>query len=113
MCIRDSNTSEEGKLFAAYAGAWKVTDQVRLTMMASFDPNAAVQTLKTSDLITMSDAAYNTATAGLNSIITASIDTTTPLMKSKQDKVYAYSFNWSQQPYPWNIVYGCLLYTSD
>ncbi|MCX5823579.1 MAG: carboxylesterase family protein [Deltaproteobacteria bacterium] len=27
-------------------------------------------------------------------------------MKSKQDKVYAYSFNWSQQPYPWNIVYG-------
>jgi para-nitrobenzyl esterase len=100
------NTSEEGKLFAAYAGAWKVTDQVRLTMMASFDPNAAVQTLKTSDLITMSDAAYNTATAGLNSIITASINTTTPLMKSKQDKVYAYSFNWAQEPYPWNIIYG-------
>ena len=100
------NTSEEGKLFAAYAGAWKVTDQVRLTFMATFNPDAAVQTLLTSDLITMSDAAYITATAGLNSIITASIDTTTPLMKSKQDKVYAYSFNWSQQPYPWNIIYG-------
>jgi para-nitrobenzyl esterase len=100
------NTSEEGKLFAAYVGAWKVTDQVRLTLMATFNPDAAVQTLKTSDLITMSDAAFITATAGLNSIIMASIDKTTPLMKSKQDNVYAYSFNWSQQPYPWNIIYG-------
>ncbi len=101
------NTAREGSLFAAYLGAsgWKVSDLQRGAWMMTFDPDKP-SPLTTADLINNTDDGWITATNGLNSLITASVNATEPLLKAQQDKVYAWSFNWDRAPYPWNIVYG-------
>jgi para-nitrobenzyl esterase len=117
-----SNTAEEGKLFTQ--SAFKISDAVRYDMMIDFNPNAP-STLTLADLL--DPAVINPLTAenytaysfnNPNNVspgpaittvaFVASIDATTARYKTVQDKVYAYQFNWAQQPAPWDVIYGAV-----
>lgn len=114
------NTSEEGKLFTQ--PAFGVDDAQRFSIMYNFDPDAA-SGISLSDLldpeviVPMTADAYNQYSydnaAGLTPgpvfstvLFVGAINQTTGLYKLAQPQIYAYSFNWDQQPEPWNTIYG-------
>ncbi len=116
------NTRDEGKLFAPFlallppAGSppgFIVDDATRFRMMANYDPNAAPQ-LTDADII---NAAYLpvdapgtgwTARTELLDDIFMTVNRIDALeaVKSRQQNVWFYRFDWDEEPAPWNDVYG-------
>ena len=117
-----SNTRDEAKLFSAYLAlspalgglpGMIVTDASRFATMYSFNPDAAT-TLTAASIInsaylpvTTPVTGYNAKTDLLNSIFfIASRDNVLAALKSQQDNVWYYQFNWDKEPGPWNDIYG-------
>jgi para-nitrobenzyl esterase len=114
------NTREEGKLFAsllpAFGGAngWKIDDARRLTLMMSFDPDAATQTLTSADIIDPSYLPVGTPVTGFDArthlvtqlLFEANRDNLLDTMKTRQSNLWSYRLDWAQEAYPWNEVYG-------
>ena len=114
------NTREEGKLFAsllpAFGGAngWKIDDARRLTLMISFDPDAATQTLTSADIIDPSYLPVGTPVTGFDArthlvtqlLFEANRDNLLDTMKTRQSNLWSYRLDWAQEAYPWNEVYG-------
>jgi para-nitrobenzyl esterase len=112
------NTADEGKLFAPYLAllggppGMIVTDAVRFTMMANYNPD--VPSLTDADIlnpaylpVTTPGTGYNAKTALLPSVFTtASRVNALTAVKSQQSNVWFYQFNWANEPTPWNNVYG-------
>ncbi|MGE3345869.1 MAG: carboxylesterase/lipase family protein [Ramlibacter sp.] len=113
------NTAEEGKLFAPFLTlfggppGFKVSDATRFAMMADFNPNAPA-TLTEADVL---DPAYvpsqapitgwNAKTALLGAAFTTpSRDNMLNTLKTRQQNVWYYQFDWAQEPAPWNTLYG-------
>jgi para-nitrobenzyl esterase len=120
--VLSTNAAEEGKLFTQ--GAFKISDAERYDMMINFNPNSP-STVTLADLLdpavinpltaeSYTTYSYNNANgvapppAITTVAFVASIDATTARYKTVQDKVYAYSFNWAQQPAPWDVIYGAV-----
>ena len=112
-------TAEEGKLFAPFLAllggkpGMKITDAERFAMMQLFNPDApatvtAADILDASYLpVTAPGTGYNARTRLLGSVfIDPSRDNLLNTLRSQQDNVWSYQFNWAQQPAPWNDVYG-------
>ncbi|MGJ7574192.1 carboxylesterase/lipase family protein [Variovorax sp. RB2P76] len=114
------NTREEGKLFASllplFGGnpGWKIDDAARLTLMMNFNPDAAVQTLTSGDIIDASYLPVGTAVTGYNAktrlvtslLFEANRDNLLDTMKTRQSNLWSYRLDWAQEAYPWNEVYG-------
>lgn len=114
------NTREEGKLFASllplFGGSpgWKIDDAARLTLMMNFNPDAAVQTLASGDIIDASYLPVGTAVTGYNAktrlvtslLFEANRDNLLDTMKTRQSNLWSYRLDWAQEAYPWNEVYG-------
>ncbi len=114
------NTREEGKLFASllplFGGSpgWKIDDAARLTLMMNFNPDAAVQTLTSGDIIDASYLPVGTAVTGYNAktrlvtslLFEANRDNLLDTMKTRQSNLWSYRLDWAQEAYPWNEVYG-------
>lgn len=114
------NTREEGKLFASllplFGGSpgWKIDDAARLTLMMNFNPDAAVQTLTSGDIIDASYLPVGTAVTGYNAktrlvtslLFEANRDNLLDTMKTRQSNLWSYRLDWAQEVYPWNEVYG-------
>ena len=103
-------------LFLALLGGkpgMKIDDATRFRMMQAFDPDAP-PTLTAADIldpsylpVTAPGTGYNAKTDLLGALFTgASRDNLLQSLRSQQDNVWAYQFNWSQEPAPWNDVYG-------
>lgn len=113
------STGQEGKLFAPFLAllggkpGMKIDDATRFRMMQAFDPDAP-PTLTAADIldpsylpVTAPGTGYNAKTDLLGALFTgASRDNLLQSLRSQQDNVWAYQFNWSQEPAPWNDVYG-------
>ena len=117
-----SNTRDEAKLFSAYLAlspalgglpGMIVTDASRFATMFNFNPEAPT-TLTAADFINAAYlpvstpvTGYNARTDLLNAIFfIASRDNVLGALKSQQDNVWYYQFNWASEPAPWNDVYG-------
>jgi len=117
-----SNTRDEAKLFSAYLAlspalgglpGMIVTDASRFATMLNFNPDAATP-LTAGDFINAAYlpvatpvTGYNARTDLLNAIFfIASRDNVLAALKSQQDNVWYYQFNWDKEPAPWNDVYG-------
>lgn len=113
-------TRDEGKLFAALlplAGGSKpgikIDDATRFAMMQNFDPDAATA-LTSADIIdpvylpaTTPVTGYDAMTARItNAFMVPSRDNLLNTMKTQQSQLWHYQFDWAQEPYPWNEVYG-------
>ncbi len=112
------NTADEGKLFAPYLSllggppGMIVTDAVRFTMMANYNPDAP--SLTDADIldpaylpVTTPGTGYNAKTALLASVFTtASRVNVLTAVTSQQSNVWFYQFSWANEPVPWNDVYG-------
>ena len=113
-------TAEEGKLFAPLLAAlggkpgFKITDAQRFAMMQRFDPDAAPGSLTVGDIIDPSYLPVDAAGTGYNAkmallgrlFINPSRDNLLNTLLTQQSDVWAYRFDWAQQPAPWNTVYG-------
>ena len=113
-------TAEEGKLFAPLLAAlggkpgFKITDAQRFAMMQRFDPDAAPGSLSVGDIIDPSYLPVDAAGSGYNAkmallgrlFINPSRDNLLNTLLTQQSDVWAYRFDWAQQPAPWNTVYG-------
>lgn len=124
-------TGEEGKLFTR--PAFKVTDYQRWTSMLAFNPDdpastpVAVEDLLIPELLPVDRPQVGTCGAegfivgGYNDYanLCGAPATTAqlrqlqdysllPLLASQQPALYAYQWNWNQQPEPWRTVYGAV-----
>ena len=112
-------TAEEGKLFAPFLAllggkpGMKITDAERFAMMQAFNPDAPAMVTVADILdasylpVTAPGTGYNARTRQLGSVfIDPSRDNLLNTLRSQQDSVWSYQFNWAQQPAPWNDVYG-------
>ena len=117
-----SNTRDEAKLFSAYLAlspalgglpGMIVTDASRFATMFNFNPDAAT-TLTAGDFINAAYLPVSTPVTGYNArtdllnmiFFIASRDNVLGALKSQQDNVWYYQFNWDKEPAPWNDVYG-------
>lgn len=116
------NTRDEGKLFPSFlplvggtGNARIVTDAQLFTNHFSYNPDAAPQTT-VEQWIAPSYLPVNAPTTGftaraeaLNRIFfLASRDNVLNALKTKQDDVWYYRFDWDEQPAPWNDIYGAV-----
>lgn len=116
------NTRDEGKLFPSFlplvggtGNARIVTDAQLFANHFSYNPNAAPQTT-VEQWIAPSYLPVNAPTTGftaraesLNRIFfLASRDNVLNALKTKQENVWYYRFDWDEQPAPWNDVYGAV-----
>ena len=116
------NTRDEGKLFPSFlplvggtGNARLVTDAQLFANHFSYNPNAAPQTT-VEQWIAPSYLPVNAPTTGftaraetLNRIFfLASRDNVLNALKTKQENVWYYRFDWDEQPAPWNDVYGAV-----
>lgn len=114
------NTTEEGKLFAQ--ACYKISDMDRFNLMMNFDP-ANPGTLSLADIldpavvIPTTAAQYNILNnnypSPVNSLPSALyiylMDICTKNYKATSGTpIYAYSFEWAQQPEPWKTLYGAV-----
>jgi para-nitrobenzyl esterase len=116
------NTRDEGKLFPSFlpvvggtGNARIVTDAQLFTNHFSYNPNAAAQTtveqwIAPSYLPVSAPTTGFTARAeSLNRIFfLASRDNVLNALKTKQENVWYYRFDWDEQPAPWNDIYGAV-----
>lgn len=117
-----SNTRDEAKLFSAYLAlspvlgglpGMIVNDASRFATMFNFNPDAPT-TLTVGDFlnpaylpVSTPITGYNARTNLLNTIFfIASRDNVLAALKSQQDNIWYYQFNWDKEPGPWNDVYG-------
>jgi para-nitrobenzyl esterase len=116
------NTRDEGKLFPSFlplvggtGNARIVTDAQLFANHFSYNPNAAPQTT-VEQWIAPAYLPVNAPTTGftaraesLNRIFfLASRDNVLNALKTKQENVWYYRFDWDEQPAPWNDVYGAV-----
>lgn len=114
------NTAEEGKLFAPFLtllggkNGLKISDADRFKLMAGFNPDAPTS-LTSADIldasylpVTTPVTGYNAKTALLGNVfMSPSRDNVLNTLVTQQaGKVWHYQFNWAQEPFPWNEVYG-------
>jgi para-nitrobenzyl esterase len=114
------NTTEEGKLFAQ--ACYKISDMDRFNLMMNFDP-ANPGTLSLTDIL--DPAVVDPPTAAqyniLNNVWPSPVnalpsalyiylmDILTKNYKATSGApVYAYSFEWANQPEPWKTLYGAV-----
>lgn len=117
-----SNTRDEGKLFPSFlplvggsGNARLVTDAQLFANHFSYNPNAAAQTT-IEQWIAPSYLPADTPVTGftarsetLNRIFFLnSRDNVLNTLKTKQDNVWYYRFDWDEQPAPWNTIYGAV-----
>lgn len=114
-----SNTRDEGKLFAPFLplfglpAPYIVSDAVRFSMMANFNPDAPA-TLTAGDILHASYLPVTTPTTGFNArtdfinMISFAANNTVMLnaLKAQQPNVWHSQFNWDKMATPWNEVYG-------
>jgi para-nitrobenzyl esterase len=116
------NTRDEGKLFPSFlplvggtGNARIVTDAQLFANHFSYKPDAAPQTT-VDQWIAPTYLPVNAPTTGftaraesLNRIFfLASRDNVLNALKTKQDNVWYYRFDWDEQPAPWNDIYGAV-----
>lgn len=114
------NTAEEGKLFAPFLtllggkNGLKISDADRFKLMAGFNPDAPTS-LTSADIldasylpVTTPVTGYNAKTALLGNVfMSPSRDNVLNTLVTQQaGSVWHYQFNWAQEPFPWNEVYG-------
>ncbi|WP_051303351.1 carboxylesterase/lipase family protein [Comamonas composti] len=113
-------TAEEGKLFAPLFAAlggkpgFKIDDAERFRMMQAFDPDASAGQPREEDIIDTSYLPAQAPGTGYNAMasllgrlfINPSRDQLLNTLRTQQSDVWAYRFDWAQQPAPWNTVYG-------
>jgi para-nitrobenzyl esterase len=119
MPVMAGYTAEEGKLFASLLTAlggkpgFRIDDAARFRMMQSFD----AQSPHAPGLADIIDAAYlpvDTPITGYNARMAQlthvfadpSRDQLLNTLRTQQDQVWSYRFDWARQPAPWNTVYG-------
>lgn len=118
--ILAGNTAEEGKLFQSLfpllpgrKPGFLISDATRFAMMMNYKPDAA-PTVTLSELIDASylppetpGTGYNpTAAFFANNFFYPSRDNVLNTLKTQQQNVWYYQFNWAQEPAPWNTIYG-------
>lgn len=117
-----SNTRDEGKLFPSFlplvggtGNARIVTDAQLFSNHLTYNPNAAPQStveqwIQASYLPVNAPITGFTARAEtLNRVFFLnSRDNVLNALKSKQDNVWYYRFDWDKQPAPWNDIYGAV-----
>ena len=116
------NTRDEGKLFPSFlplvggsGNARIVTDAQLFTNHFSYNPNAAAQTT-VEQWLAPSYLPVNAATTGFTARAEAlnrifflnSRDNVLNALKTKQENVWYYRFDWDEQPAPWNDIYGAV-----
>ncbi|AMO21802.1 carboxylesterase [Ramlibacter tataouinensis] len=116
------NTRDEGKLFPSFlplvggtGNARIVTDAQLFTNHFGYNPNAAPQTT-VEQWIAASYLPVNAPVAGftaraetLNRVFFLnSRDNVLNALKTQQENVYYYRFDWDKQPAPWNDIYGAV-----
>ncbi|RCW72721.1 carboxylesterase/lipase family protein [Pseudorhodoferax soli] len=113
------NTRDEGKLFAGLLPAFGlpagyiVDDAARFLMMARFNPDAAT-TLTTADIVHAAYLPVATAVTGYDArtrlitqaLFEANSQNLLSTLTAQQPKLWQYRFDWAQEAYPWNEVYG-------
>ena len=90
-----------------------VTDASRFATMFNFNPDVPT-TLTAADFINAAYLPVSTPVTGYNArtdllnmfFFIASRDNVLGALKSQQDNVWYYQFNWDKEPAPWNDVYG-------
>jgi para-nitrobenzyl esterase len=114
------NTRDEGKLFPSFfplaggTGSGRLLDDATVFSTAfHYDPNSAPQTtladwipaqyLPTTTPVTGFDAVAQNLT---DIFFIASRDSILNALKSQQDNVWAYRFDWDEEPAPFNEIYG-------
>ena len=113
------NTRDEGKLFAGLLPAFGlpagyiVDDAARFLMMARFNPDAAT-TLTTADIVHAAYLPVATPVTGYDArtrlitqaLFEANSQNLLSTLTARQPKLWQYRFDWAQEAYPWNEVYG-------
>lgn len=116
------NTRDEGKLFPSFlplvggtGNARIVTDAQLFANHFSYKPNAAAQTT-VEQWIAPSYLPVNAPVTGFTARAEAlnqvfflrSRDNVLNTLKTQQDNVWYYRFDWDEQPAPWNDIYGAV-----
>lgn len=113
------NTRDEGRLFGGLLplfglpAGYIVDDATRFLMMARFDPDAAT-TLTTADIVNAAYLPVATPTTGYDArtglitkaLFEANSQNLLSTLTTQQPKLWQYRFDWAQEAYPWNEVYG-------
>lgn len=113
------NTRDEGKLFGGLLplfglpAGYIVDDATRFLMMARFDPDAAT-TLTTADIVHAAYLPVATPTTGYDArtglitklLFEANSQNLLSTLATQQPQLWQYRFDWAQEAYPWNEVYG-------
>jgi para-nitrobenzyl esterase len=113
------NTRDEGKLFGGLLplfglpAGYIVDDATRFLMMARFNPDAAT-TLTTADIVNAAYLPVATPTTGYDArtrlitqaLFEANSQNLLSTLTTQQPKLWQYRFDWAQEAYPWNEVYG-------
>ncbi|KQP38857.1 carboxylesterase/lipase family protein [Pseudorhodoferax sp. Leaf274] len=113
------NTRDEGKLFGGllplFGGrpSYIVDDATRFLMMARFDPDAATS-LTTADIVDASYLPVATPATGYDArtglitrlLFEANSQNLLSTLSARQPQLWQYRFDWAQEAYPWNEVYG-------
>lgn len=113
------NTRDEGKLFGGLLplfglpAGYIVDDATRFLMMARFDPDAAA-TLTTADIVHAAYLPVATPTTGYDArtglitklLFEANSQNLLSTLATQQPQLWQYRFDWAQEAYPWNEVYG-------
>jgi para-nitrobenzyl esterase len=116
------NTRDEGKLFPSFlplvggtGNARLVTDAQLFTNHFSYNPNAAAQTTVEQWIaptylpVSAPTTGFTARAESLNRIFFLnSRDNVLNALKTKQDNVWYYRFDWDKQPAPWNDIYGAV-----
>lgn len=101
-------TRDEAKLMA---GVFKVSDAQRFTMMLTTNPNAPL-VAQPHDLIkgyllpSFTLWPYDTYTSAITALLMRGVRTSIETLRSHQDHVFVYRFDWNRGPEPWRTVYG-------
>jgi len=119
MPVMVANTHDESKPFPALlplAGGPSpgviMSDAARFSIMASYDPDKP--TLTDADVIAPAYLPVDAPVTGYdarNTVLTrmmfeAGRDNALNTLKTRQNNVWYYRFDWAQEPAPWNHVYG-------
>ncbi|PZP98507.1 MAG: carboxylesterase [Variovorax paradoxus] len=113
------NTRDEGKLFGGLLplfglpAGYIVDDATRFLMMARFNPDAAT-TLTTADIVNAAYLPVATPTTGYDArtrlitqaLFEANSQNLLATLTTQQPRLWQYRFDWAQEAYPWNEVYG-------
>ncbi|RYF31503.1 MAG: carboxylesterase/lipase family protein, partial [Comamonadaceae bacterium] len=109
-----SNTREEGKLFGAAVGAFRLSDYDRFTLEYNFDPEVS-PSLTEADLLNSQFLPVDRAVTGWNTVsdlitqggfLTGLSTSMSALATQQPDQMWYLRFDWAKQPAPFDTVYG-------